>query len=90
VAEIVQNRNFRLIFLIGWLRHCATSRKVAGSIPDGVTGIFHWQSFWPHHDLGVDSASHRTEYQEYLVGGGRVKATGAQGWQPYHFHVPIA
>jgi hypothetical protein len=23
------------------LRHCATSRKVAGSIPDGVTGIFH-------------------------------------------------
>ena len=21
--------------------HCATSRKVAGSIPDGVTGIFH-------------------------------------------------
>ena len=25
-----------------WLSHCATSRKVAGSIPDGVTGIFHW------------------------------------------------
>jgi hypothetical protein len=24
-----------------WLRHCATSRKVAGSIPDGVTGNFH-------------------------------------------------
>jgi hypothetical protein len=24
-----------------WLRHCATSRKVAGSIPDVVTGIFH-------------------------------------------------
>ena len=24
-----------------WLRHCVTSRKVAGSIPDGVTGIFH-------------------------------------------------
>jgi hypothetical protein len=24
-----------------WLRHCATNRKVAGSIPDGVTGIFH-------------------------------------------------
>ena len=23
------------------LRHCATSRKVAGSIPDGVIGIFH-------------------------------------------------
>jgi hypothetical protein len=25
-----------------WLRHCATSWKVAGSIPDGVTGILQW------------------------------------------------
>ena len=25
-----------------WLRHCATNWKVAGSIPDGVTGIFQW------------------------------------------------
>jgi hypothetical protein len=24
-----------------WLRHCATSRKFAASIPDGVIGIFH-------------------------------------------------
>ena len=24
------------------LRHCATSRKFAGSIPDDVIGIFHW------------------------------------------------
>ena len=24
-----------------WLRHCSASRKVAGSIPDGVFGIFH-------------------------------------------------
>ena len=24
-----------------WLRHYATSQNVAGSIPDGVTGIFH-------------------------------------------------
>ena len=24
------------------LRNCATSRKVAGPVPDGVTGIFHW------------------------------------------------
>jgi len=24
-----------------WLRHCATSRKVAGSIPHGVIGFFH-------------------------------------------------
>ena len=25
-----------------WLRQCATNRKVAGSIPDGVIGIFDW------------------------------------------------
>ena len=24
-----------------WFRHCATSQTVAGSIPNGVTGIFH-------------------------------------------------
>jgi hypothetical protein len=24
-----------------WLRYCTTNRKVAGSIPDGVIGIFH-------------------------------------------------
>jgi hypothetical protein len=24
-----------------WLRHCATNRKVAGSIPHGVTGFLH-------------------------------------------------
>jgi len=24
-----------------WLRYCATNRKVAGSIPDGIIGIFH-------------------------------------------------
>jgi hypothetical protein len=27
-----------------WLRHCATNRKVVGSIPDGVIGIFHWHN----------------------------------------------
>ena len=27
-----------------WLTWCATNRKVAGSIPDGTTGIFYWQN----------------------------------------------
>ena len=27
-----------------WLRHCATIRQVAGSIPDGVIGIFYWHN----------------------------------------------
>jgi hypothetical protein len=36
--------------------------------------------------FGVDSASNRYEYQEYLLmekGG-----ADAQGWQPYYLHVP--
>jgi len=48
----------------------ATSRKVAGSIPDGVIGIFYWHK--PHCGSGVDSASNRNEYQEYFL----VKAAG--------------
>ena len=49
-----------------WLRHCAINRNVAGSIPD-------LQSFRPHYDPGIDSASNRNEYQEYFLGdkGGR-------------------
>jgi hypothetical protein len=27
-----------------WLRYYATNLKVAGSIPDGVIGIFHWHN----------------------------------------------
>jgi hypothetical protein len=27
-----------------WLRHCATNRKVAGSIPGDVIGIFNWHN----------------------------------------------
>jgi hypothetical protein len=36
----------------GWLRHCATSRKVAGSIQNGVIGIFHWDPFGRTMALG--------------------------------------
>ena len=51
------------------MRLCATTRKVASSIPDGATRI----SFRPHYGPGVDSASNRNEYQEYFLGvkGGR-------------------
>ena len=58
-----------------WLRCCATNRKVADSIPDGVIGIFH--SHNPpdsHYGPGVDSASNRNEYQENFLG---VNAAGA-------------
>jgi len=32
-----------------WMRQCATKQKVAGSIPEGVNGIFHL--FYPYLDL---------------------------------------
>ena len=30
--------------VVQWLRHYATNRQVAGSIPDGVIGIFQWHN----------------------------------------------
>ena len=30
-----------VLFMVSGLRRCATSQKVASSIPDGVIGIFH-------------------------------------------------
>ena len=54
---------------------CATNRKVAGSIPAGVSGFFiDIKSFRSHYGPGVDLASNRNEYQEYFLG---VKAAGA-------------
>ena len=58
-----------------WLRCCATNRKVAGSIPAGVSGFFiDIKSFRLHYGPGVDTASNRNEYQEYFLW---VKAAGA-------------
>ena len=34
--------SLKTIWWCSWLRHCTTNQKDAGSIPDGVTGIFHW------------------------------------------------
>ena len=52
-----------------WSRCCATNRKVAGSIPAGVSGIFiDIKSFRWHYGPGIDSASNRNEYQEYFLG----------------------
>jgi len=60
-----------------WMRHCATSRKVAASIPDCINGIFSLtKSFRQHYGPGVDSDCNRNEYQEYFLG---VKAAGAYG-----------
>jgi hypothetical protein len=56
-----------------WLKYGATNRKVAGSIPDGVIGIF--QGYNPSdRTMGGYSDSKRNEYQEYFL---VVKAAGA-------------
>ena len=70
-----------------WLRHCATSRKVAASIPDGVIGIFHW-----HNPSGRTMVLRLTQllteisYRDISWG---LKTAFAWSWQPYHLHVPI-
>ena len=52
-----------------WLRCCATNRKVAGSIPAGVSGFFiDIKSFRSHYVPRVDPASNRNEYQEHFLG----------------------
>ena len=57
------------------LRCCATNQKVAGSIPDGVSGLFIDINFFrSHYGPGVNSASNRNEYQDYFLG---IKAAGA-------------
>jgi len=57
------------------IKCCATNRKVAGSIPAGVSGFFiDINSFRSLYGLGVDSASNRNEYQAYFLG---VKVAGA-------------
>ena len=56
------------------MRHCATSRKVVGSMSDGVTGMFHcYNPSGRTMAPGVDSVSNRSECQEYFLWG---KAAG--------------
>ena len=70
---------------IWWLRRCATSRTVPGSIPGVSLDFSVTYSFRPYHGLGVDSASSENEYHEHFLG---VKAAGAWGWRPHHLHMP--
>ena len=78
----VQFLEYFLVFLINvlppyrstqWhssLRHCATSRKVTGLIPDGVIGIFHsHNSSGRTMTLGLTQTL-TNDYQEYFLGGG--------------------
>jgi hypothetical protein len=57
------------------LRHCATNRNVAGSIPDGVTGIFHWHNR-SRRTMALGSTQPLTEMSTRNFSWG-VKAAGA-------------
>jgi hypothetical protein len=68
------------------LRHCATNRKVASSILDGVIGIFHWHNPFVR-TMSLGSTQPLTEMSTRNISWG-AKAAGAQRWQLYHLHVP--
>ena len=68
-----------------WLRHCATSRKVVGSILDGVNGIFYWHN--PSgRTMALGLTQPLTEMSTRNISWG-VKVASAYGWQPYHLQV---
>ena len=70
-----------------WLRHCATIRKVAGSIPEGIIEIFHWQN--PSgRTMALGLTQPLTEMSTRNISWG-IKSAGAYGWQPYRLHVLI-
>jgi hypothetical protein len=58
-----------------WLRYYAINRKVAGSIPDGVIGIFHWHNP-SDRTMALGSTQPLTEMSTRSISWG-VKAAGA-------------
>ena len=71
-----------------WLRCSATIRKVARSIPAGVSVHFSdIKSFRSHYGPGVDSVSNRNEYQKYFLGG---KGGRCVRLTTYHHPVPLS
>jgi hypothetical protein len=58
-----------------WLRHCATNRKIAGSISDGAIGFFH--SYKPvGRAMALGSTQHLTEMNTRNISWG-LNAAGA-------------
>jgi len=66
-------------------RHCAASRKVTGSIPDGFIVIFHWH-ISSSSTVVLGPTQPLTEISIRSISW-RVKAAGAEGWQACDIHV---
>jgi hypothetical protein len=57
--------------VVSWLRHYATSRKVAGSIPDEIIGFFNWPNPYSR-TMALESSQPLTEMStRNLLGGKR-------------------
>jgi hypothetical protein len=63
------------------------SRKFAGSISDGVTGIFNWNN--PAGRIVALGLTEPLTEMSTRNNSWGVKAAGAYGWQAYHIHVLI-
>jgi hypothetical protein len=61
-TSVIFGPTYNILFCI-WLRHYATSRKVAGSIPREIIGVFN-----SSHNMALGSTQtlNRNEYQESL------------------------
>jgi hypothetical protein len=67
------------------LRHCATSRKVAGSIPIGVIRMFNWQNT-SGRTMALGLTQPLTQMSTRNISWG-VKMAGVSGWKPYQLRV---
>jgi hypothetical protein len=71
-----------------WLRHFATSRKVAGSIPNCVTGTFHWHN-QSGRTMTLGLTQSLTEMSTRNISGGG-EILPASGRQHRRFIIPQA
>jgi hypothetical protein len=80
-TNVLSSQTFRsCLFVSGFvarrLGHCATSRKIAGSIPYEVIGIFN--SFDPSsRTMALGSIHHLTEMSTRNLPGGKGRPAGA-------------
>jgi hypothetical protein len=63
------------LMVVQWLKYCATNRKDAGSIPDGVIGIFYWYNP-SDRTMALGSTQPLTEMSTRSISW-EVKAAGA-------------
>ena len=72
---------------LSWLRYYATSRKVAGSIPNGIVRVFHWHN--PSgRTMALGSNQPLREMNTKNISCG-IKAAGVWSWEVCHLHVPF-